>query len=470
MNNSKPIFITGDAGTGKTSLLMKRAGDLGARLIGMPVYQSVLAITHMHGARRRVDSLFREKHPLLPVRVTTIHSFALDLINRWRGSLGYQRPILVHPHSGGLREEYGSHRATFDETIHLALNLLQAATVRDFIKATYPLIIVDELQDCTGSTLDFIKSLAEICQLLAAADDFQQLGTPCDASKCEALQWLQNSKKNGTVEHIDLSAQRRTDVPGILEAARCLKRNLVATRYTIPKYWAPKVEMLAWKIVFPFLGGISGNCAVICPSSDPQLHKLIQTFDMLFAQKMASKNLSSKVRWFTVLSSEQEREVLYENLGIDEEKLTSEWNPADEAALNLQAQMIQRRVQRFKRLTGIQSITTDLVAQFAQSSLHADRSYAPVNRRYEVTTVHGAKNREFDHVFVFWGYKVQPGQDNQRKLLYNAITRAKKSCVLLVQRQNEQAIVSDPVLRLLGQYQFVFPSRDRLAKSKKTTV
>jgi hypothetical protein len=48
-------------------------------------------------------------------------------------------------------------------------------------------------------------------------------------------------------------------------------------------------------------------------------------------------------------------------------------------------------------------------------------------------TVHQAKNREFDGVVVLWPYKIGGDAEQQRRLLYNAVTRAKQWCVVVVQ-------------------------------------
>lgn len=50
-------------------------------------------------------------------------------------------------------------------------------------------------------------------------------------------------------------------------------------------------------------------------------------------------------------------------------------------------------------------------------------------------TIHQAKNREFDRVAVVWPYQIPANADDRRRLLYNAITRARRSCVIVVQDQ-----------------------------------
>jgi superfamily I DNA/RNA helicase len=55
--------------------------------------------------------------------------------------------------------------------------------------------------------------------------------------------------------------------------------------------------------------------------------------------------------------------------------------------------------------------------------------------QFAAMTVRQAKNREFDHVVVLWPYIIPNDAEQRRRLLYNAITRAKRSCAVLVQVQ-----------------------------------
>jgi hypothetical protein len=53
-----------------------------------------------------------------------------------------------------------------------------------------------------------------------------------------------------------------------------------------------------------------------------------------------------------------------------------------------------------------------------------------------VMSIHGAKNRQFHHVVVLWPPGVPGAEEQQRRLLYNAITRAQQSCTVFVRTQN----------------------------------
>jgi len=93
-----------------------------------------------------------------------------------------------------------------------------------------------------------------------------------------------------------------------------------------------------------------------------------------------------------------------------------------------------RWVIRQRDMAGRESLGhKDLLAQtrrvVATQRAHAQRSE---NGR-RALTVHQAKNREFDAVFVIWPYTVGQDDEGKRRLLYNAITRAKKWCVVVVQ-------------------------------------
>lgn len=460
-------FVTGHAGTGKTTQLMELAGNLIPSLLTQPEFQSILAITLMHGARRRIDSALRKKYPSTPIRVTTIHSFALGVANRWRRALGLNVPIAANPECGGLFEQYGAIQASFGEILEMASNLVGNPTVGGLVAASYPLVIVDEFQDCDRAAISLIEKLAGVSQVILAADGFQDL-TSSDDAPCEAINWLQGLAIRGA-HHIDLSAPQRTQVNTILHTADCLRRNVRASSTTIEKFAAPAIPMLAWKIAQAFLSDeLTGSCAVICLSADALLDKFLDSVNC----QLANKNVTRGIRWTRIQNSDFEEKSLFEELGVSSGISTDQiWTKTDSDVLNFgsQASLVHEKVVRFAKLTGRKGVDLDLVRHFAQASLHAARSYTPLSGRFEVTTVHGAKNREFDNVFVFWGYRLPP-PETRRKLLYNAVTRAKRRCILLVLQKDRSQLLLDPALRLLGEYPLPFGGRKQGTKAKAKKV
>jgi superfamily I DNA/RNA helicase len=441
----KPIVITGAAGTGKTTRLMQYIHDLTPKVVTDPGRQCVLIITHMHGARRKLEALIHQEHPELHIVVNTIHAFALSVVNRWRTVLGFRFPVVAAPDAGGFVEKFGTVHATFDEIVGKAAELSSYETIRAFIAATYPLVVVDEAQDCSSVVLRFIEALGACSSCVMAADEFQNLLGEDAIS--DFGKWLSERKQGACIEHEELTEPRRTSNAGILEAARALRENKAAASSNIPKYWAPTVPLLAWKIVEKALSKPPKNVSValIVPSMRG-VDSVILSVNNQLEKRLKRKG---SLRWTMVSNAEQERKDICKELGIGIDS-TMEWKPRSESGMSGLGSQIQSRTVRLAKLRGIGEPTHEFAATVAQAILHTNRAHTSRFGQYEIATIHAAKNREFHHVFVLWNYRVKGTDEKKRRLLYNAITRSKISCVLLVQRNSADGLEKDPVLGLLG--------------------
>jgi hypothetical protein len=445
----RPVFITGEAGAGKTRRLMTEASALGNQLVTEP-FQRALALAVMHGARRRLQSSLKQYCPALPVTVSTIHSFSLGIVNRWRRALGLAAPVSACETSCGLREKHYRTPATFDEIMEMCCKLLESPIVLNIIGKSYPLMIVDEFQDCTKDTLRFVQSLGKCSRLLIAGDHFQTLQEGVQG--CPAVEWAEQLKEDDRIEYIELPGCRRTENREILDAARCLRSNVESANTTVPVYHAPTFGPAAYRMVHRFLPWnrvdriTSGTCALIVLSTDdPLLNKLIASFN----NQMARKNLVIKIRWELPVRAEQHQQEVLAELGISDPEAGSAWNDQIQPTSAL-ASSVARELLRFARLRGISPIPQELAIEFTRTQIHHLRAFGWRSPRFQILTVHGAKNQEFDHVFVFWGYKNAAwSYEQQRKLLYNAVTRAKQTCSVLC-LGGEQRALSDPIIRLLG--------------------
>ena len=91
-------------------------------------------------------------------------------------------------------------------------------------------------------------------------------------------------------------------------------------------------------------------------------------------------------------------------------------------------------IDKRRRLTGTTTFTVGEVHKQVGIIHQRSRAYRRVRSRgVRAMTIHQAKNREFDSVIVLWPYEVAGSVDRQRRLLYNAITRAKRQAVIVVQ-------------------------------------
>jgi hypothetical protein len=404
----------------------------------------------MHGARRRLQGTLRQFCPALPVTISTIHSFTLGIVNRWRRSLGLSAPVAACEISCGLREKHYRTLATFDEIMEMGCKLLESDLILNIIGKSYPLIIVDEFQDCTRDTLRFIQSLSCCSQLLIAGDQFQTLEE--DVQGCPAIEWAEKLRHQGRIEYVDLPGCRRTEKREILDAARCLRSNVESVSSTVPVYHAPMYGPAAFRMVQRFVPWntvdriTTGTCALIVLSvDDPLLNKLITSFH----DQIARKNLNIRIPWEIPVHEEQHEQEILAELGVSNSGPDANWNGEMEPA-SATAACIARELLWFSRLRGISPIPQELAIQFARIHVHRIRAFGWRSPRFQILTVHGAKNQEFDHVFVFWGYKSAAwSQEQQRRLLYNAVTRAKKTCTVLCMGGAQRAS-NDPIIRLLG--------------------
>ncbi|MCW2240419.1 AAA family ATPase [Azospirillum canadense] len=149
----------GGAGCGKTYRLMR---TLAESLTDCPLAsgQRVLALTFMHGSRRRLDDRLRELGHAY--ECATIDSFALRVVTRWRSladHLGHALP---------LETEYGTVCA-------VAAALLEQPSVVGWVAASHPIALLDEAQDLTEERLRIVRALEARLTLLVAADEFQCL-------------------------------------------------------------------------------------------------------------------------------------------------------------------------------------------------------------------------------------------------------------------------------------------------------
>lgn len=463
--------VIGQAGTGKTKWLMDRARELAPQLITAD-HQRVLVITRMHGARRRLQGKLKDACRSVPYTLSTIDGFALSVVNRWRTALGYSKPVAAVPGNVDFADGVLGVEADFGRVVGSAAQLLQSPTVGGVIGSTYPLTVIDEFQDCRGPLLDFVAALSNHSSVLLAADDFQLLDSA--VTGCPAVEWARSQADSGAGTIEELTEFHRTSNPEILAAARCLRENTPATGKTIPVVSCPRHQAAAWKIIDHLvLGWYSprweGTCAVICPSQDSFLQRVLDS-----CTTQLEKRNRSPIRWHVECSEGQERDRASASLGLTKltSNLDSSWRrPSrllDEAGTH-----ILTRVQRFAHLRGIVTISCKLVARHVDMVVHEQRAYWSCPSGRIVTTVHGAKNREFDNVIVLWNpfSLTKWNADDQRRLLYNAVTRSKSNCMILV-LGNQDKTHNDPVLALLGPPEPAFPAKTKTKtkiKRRKTS-
>ncbi|SHG79652.1 ATP-binding domain-containing protein [Bradyrhizobium erythrophlei] len=410
------IAFTGPAGMGKTFQLMRREEST---LVSAPLTdgQKVLALTFMHGSRRRLDDRLR-RVPGLRGRFScmTIDRFAWELCTRWRSL----RRVEGLPE---LAEDQ------YDATCDAAGALMEKLSVRKWVAQTYPHVLIDEAQDLTPERLRIIRALEPAVVMHAAADEFQCLAAHLRPNP--AVAWMQTR-----CQPLDLQIQRRTTQAGLIAAAHAIRagRAVVAAHTLVvraapgtPPYHqaaATVANAIAWN------GGT--EIAVITPSKSGGFATGIVT--RVGAGPIGrQQNGPYGIRW--ELSDDEFAMQQAGNLNLPEngnfdatiETLSA---PGSHPAIL----MCRDWVARSHKLTGDTTFLPELVREQLKICFTRYRRFSRGHSsRLMAMTVHQAKNREFEGVIVLWPYTVAGNAEQKRRLLYNAVTRAKRWCTIVVQ-------------------------------------
>jgi len=415
-------------------------------------FETVLALTFMHGSRKRLESNLKFVKTDFKVRYecATIDSFALNLLNRFRSYLNIDK--LVRPDEE-LSENYYESFMNWEMIREQTIQLLKFNSVRNYISNSYPYIVIDEFQDCAEKLLGIVKQLSYSTNLLIASDQFQQLSDP---ENLEGMQWIRESQ----FEHYDLNSSgvKRTTNNKILLTATCLRTNTLIVGPKIKIYPCPSIKggkfpLAEYQLKFNIHCNIvHGNIAIISPTQNCGfVSQLLNSLSKPYTFKKSPFKTIGPYNQLLGTDGNVDIDELIKDLprspitknGLKELKSNKLF------VLNKCAERILKRLS----LRNQESISYDEFYYVLRQTAHTyDNFYRGENRaRIIFTTIHGAKNREFDNVIVLWPYNVQSDLLQKRKLLYNAITRAKRNVVVIVQhRKNDlQDLANDSLFSLI---------------------
>lgn len=370
--------------------------------------QRVLALTFMHGARRRLAD-----------RLRTVDGFAWRIFRRWRG-------LAVALNLPSMSE------GEFDEVCNAAGILLEQPQVRDWAAASFPIVLVDEGQDLRPQRLRMLAALSASVRTLVAADEFQCLDQ--DLRPNPLVAWLREVANPQTLIQI-----HRTNVAGLLAAAAAIRGGkapvdgrgfrILPPGVSIPLAATLLANAIAWR-------PMRGNVAVISPALQGGYAQNVVRRVGEGPCGKKHQNGPYPIHWED--SNQSELNAILDALELQ--------FPADGATtiaalqslppsgavgaaivwVNNQIHACGREEFRRAEIDAVIGRNVNFKRQHGQATTH----------RYTALTVQQAKNREFDGVVVLWPYQVGGDDEHKRRLLYNAITRARHWCNVIVQGQN----------------------------------
>jgi superfamily I DNA/RNA helicase len=404
-------FFSGGAGCGKTHRLMS---TLTESLAAAPLQegQRVLALTFMHGSRRRLDERLASIWPLArKYECVVLDSFALKIITRWRSllaSLG-----IAHPEADA-----------YDKVCEAASTLLSYDFVAKWVAATYPIVILDEAQDLSHARLYIVQNLSSRVKLLVAADEFQCLNE--DLRPNPTVQWLE-----AVCEGSELTEPRRTNVAQLLDAASAVRQGRGPTADGAFKIFPTPNAGLAGSYVANAIAWARGRrIAVITTTANKFASDVVEWVGTKTNNK---GNGPYPIRWER--SEDRAAAEYIANAALGE--LMTATDVLNVLTTGGDARIrkdVSAWLDKQRRTKGRTEFTKTQVADVIERSFTSRKhGRAAGDNSHVAMTVHGAKNREFDQVVVLWPAGTGGDDEQKRRLLYNAITRAKHQCMVLVQ-------------------------------------
>ena len=409
-------LIEGPAGTGKTTRLFQEL----ERVLGecpLAEHQQVLALTKMHGSRRRMDSKLRAISGLQRrYRCCTADSFAWSIVRRWR-------MLARNKFTVELAED------DYDRVCSLAGDLLAEGIVLDWVNRTFPIVVVDEFQDSKDGQLAMISALSSSVTCIVAADDFQDLG---NTEANPAVAWAQANGESETLSDI-----HRTSASGLLEASHALRAGcnvphngggftvLGALNHNVGAGFVSK-NLTWWR-------GCA-DIAVLTPVGSSA-----SAFVRDLVARVEEKPISDppvgphRLPWEE--SQEDEYDRFITGLGLPEDPNAEVCcNALSLGGVGGPQRGLLHWIEWQRRVAGRTTFTAEEIRREAHRIHQRSRAYRRVmSHGVRAMTIHQAKNREFHSVIVLWPYQVTGTIERKRRLLYNAITRAKNRVLVVVQ-------------------------------------
>jgi UvrD-like helicase family protein len=405
----------GPAGTGKTTALIS---ELESRLVQSPLaeHHRVLALTFMHGARRRLH------HRLTAIRAvkgrftcTTFDGFARGLCYRWQDrvrALGTRTPEL----------------SAFTEVCAAVSLLLEGQDVQRWCARSFPIVIVDEAQDLSSERLGILKGLSLEVNLLVAYDEFQCLDSALRPNP--AATWC-----SAVSSPIVLTRVHRTESAPLLAAAQALRvgrgiDNLSGGNFKVLAANGPSIAATFLVNAVTWSGG--GTVALVTPSLKGGFAEALVKNA---GQKAWGKQRNGPFKFIWETTTDQEADHVCRCFGdIPVFNLDSLREALAENANSFWGKRLLERYRRQRNTTGTALVTHENVVAEVKNIFGEQQRYSSgFTSNFAAMTIHQAKNREFDGVVVVWPYTVGGDAESQRRLLYNAITRARRWCTVITQ-------------------------------------
>jgi hypothetical protein len=320
----------------------------------------------------------------------------------------------------------------------IAALLLRNKIVSDWLCIRYPVVIVDEFQDCTGDRLCIIQAVESCCHVIAAADEFQDL-QPTGSNA--AVAWLHGGGGKKTV----LTGNWRTKQTVLLQAASRLRssqdcgdalQGALMSGFNANAAAGGIARTLCWKQC--------KDVVILTPTGPEKSGFVRDVVARLVSKPITPRGINKPVGPFRVIWESnvvEEKALVISKLGNVAKGATLQQilalSSGDTGMLSDLFQWAERRF-RIKGQTHFSEIE---LSTAIDRILQSRRAFLPTEHPgvIRAMTISQAKNREFEGVIVLWPFALGGDLESQRRRLYNALTRAQKWAIVIVQDDVKKA-------------------------------
>lgn len=208
--------VLGGAGTGKTTTALAAA----AAHLGRSRPNSIDRVLFLSFSRASVASISsRSAGVLAPygdrVDVMTFHALAYSIVRRFGSLIDKPGLVLVSPPRERLGAPPGS--VGYKELIPMAIAILRSSQqVKNLMQSRWPLVIVDEFQDCGDAQQELLDELAPDARQILLGDPNQCIYTFLTADGVRLERISDASKAAGAANTIMLPDASHRDPTGVI--------------------------------------------------------------------------------------------------------------------------------------------------------------------------------------------------------------------------------------------------------------
>jgi ATP-dependent DNA helicase RecQ len=441
-NATKHIAVLAGPGSGKTRVLVHKLASL--LLMEDVKHEQLLMVTFSRAAatefKKRLISLIGNAAHYIEIK--TFHSYCFDLLGRV-GSLEKSDAILK-------------------TTIEKIKNGEVEAN-----RITKTVLVIDEAQDMNADEFALINTLMEQneeMRVIAVGDDDQNIYEFRGASSKYLEQFLAERKaakhelienyrsKNNLVEFTNgfVKKIRHRLKETSIAANQTDNGNIKLVRYQNGNLISPLVQDI-------LSTGLAGTTCVLTKTNDEAL----QITGLLLKNGMEAKLIQSN-DGFSLQNLFEVRFLLNEiNMGDDVKFISDEvWANAKIAMRkkfqnSSKLEVCNNLIKQFEDSNSKKKYKSDLEV-FARESKLED-FYNENGETIFVSTIHKAKGKEFDNVFIMLD-NLNPATDEAKRQLYVAMTRAKRNLAIHLNGNYLDDITSENLERVEDRETYLPPS------------